>query len=75
MAQTSETKYPTRAKLLADIDEFIAKHKMAPTVFSKLVAKDPTFLMRLRGGTSIGIDRFDEVREAMANYKPEVSAK
>lgn len=75
MNQTSPALLPTRAALLGEIDAFCRKHNMSATRFGTLFSGDTTLLMRIRGGSSIGIDRLDKLRDFMANYRPEDEAK
>jgi len=58
----------TQAELLKAIDEFLARHDMAPTTFGRLSCGDGAALGRLRKGLGITLRRAEQMRQFMSEY-------
>ena len=52
-------------RFLLDIEDYLEKHSMAPSKFSTVVMKSPTFVARLREGVSPTARTMDKVRKWM----------
>ncbi len=64
-----------REELLAEIEAFLAKQKMAPAKFGQKAVGDMGFVLRLRAGRDIRIGTADRARKFMRSYKPSEEAK
>lgn len=61
----------TQAKLISEIERFLAKHDMAPTRFGSLVMADPSFVSDLQHGRDIKTSTVEKVRAFMATFPGE----
>ncbi len=59
-----------RDDLLAEIEAFLAKHKMAAAKFGQEALSDMGFVLRLRAGRDVRISTADRAREFMRTYRP-----
>ena len=57
--------------LLADIDQFLERTDMAPSVFGDRAVKDPNFVRNLRSGREPRFGTTQRVRDFMAQYESE----
>jgi hypothetical protein len=53
-------------KFLEKVEQFIAKHEIAPSTFGRIAMADPSFVFKLRQGRSPSLDVFDKVSALMA---------
>jgi hypothetical protein len=60
--------------LLADIDQFLDRNGMAPSVFGDRAVKDPNFVRNLRSGREPRFGTTQRVRDFMAQYRADASA-
>ena len=59
-----------RAKLLKEIEGFLARHRMAPSTFGRLAMGDPSFMSTLKNNQrGVKIDTVDKLRKWMAGYR------
>lgn len=59
----------TKEALVAEINEFLAKHNMRAADFGKLVMNDLGFVYRLRQGLDPKSSTIDKCRDFMRDYK------
>jgi len=60
--------------LLADIDQFLERSGMRPSVFGDKAVKDPNFVRNLRAGREPRFGTTQRVRDLMAQYQADASA-
>ena len=60
-----------RQKLLAEIEDFIAKSHVAPSKFGVLAMNDSAFVGRLRSGGDVRTETARRVRDFMRDWRPE----
>lgn len=65
----------TKASLLREISRFCRDHDMTESAFSKAVANDGKFVVRLRAGADLTVGKLDEVRAFMASHRAARSRK
>lgn len=63
-----------REILIKEIDTFLKKAKMSPTRFAVDALNDRAFMVRLRNGCNIGVDKLTDAREFMRKWKPPAKA-
>lgn len=56
--------------LLAEVEEFLKRHAMAPTTFGTLAANDMKLVSELRDGRDIRLSTADRIRRFMEEYQP-----
>lgn len=56
--------------LLAEIEDFLKAHDMAPTAFGTLVANDVKLVLELREGRDLRLSMADRIRHFMREYQP-----
>lgn len=56
--------------LLAQIEDFLKLHDMAPTAFGTLVANDVKLVSELREGRDLRLSMADRIRTFMREYVP-----
>lgn len=59
------------AQILAEIEAFMVKHALPPSVFGELSCGDRHVIRNLRSGKSITLRRADQIRAFMAQYRPD----
>lgn len=57
-----------REQLIAEIEAFLAKHRMSPTAFGRLVLNNKAFMIKFRGGADVRTETADKLRAFMASY-------
>lgn len=65
----------TRDKLIADIEAFLKRYKMRPTVFGTLAVNDAKLMSELRAGADLTTKRMDKIRDFMCAYKDKAAAE
>jgi len=60
----------THDDFLAEIDDFLAKHRLSDADFGRRIMNDHKFVPRLRGGASTTLRTADKVRKFMEAYHP-----
>ena len=56
--------------LLAEVEDFLKRHDMAPTTFGTLAANDMKLVSELRDGRDIRLSTADRIRRFMREYTP-----
>lgn len=56
-------------KLLKEVEDFLVKNRVRATPFGIMFANDSAFVIRLREGRKLDMDKAAKLREFMANYK------
>jgi hypothetical protein len=59
----------TRDTLLAEIEAFLARHRMPETTFGKICLNDTAFVSRFRSGSDVRSRTADKLRQFMRDYK------
>lgn len=57
---------------IEEVETFLDKTKMLPTVFGKAAASDGNFVQMLRRGRSPSARKIDEVRKYMNSVRPDI---
>ena len=57
-----------------EIEAYLAESGLTPTVFGRMVLKDPSFVFRLRKGRSCGAKTIDRVRAYISDQRQEMAA-
>ncbi len=57
-----------------EIEAYLVESGLTPTVFGRMVLRDPTFVFRLRKGRSCGTRTIDRVREHIADQRQALAA-
>lgn len=60
----------TREELAKQVEDFLAKHGMAPTTFGVLTTGDRKLVAQLRKGRDVRTETADILREFMRDYRP-----
>lgn len=60
--------------LLQDIEAFLTKHEMGPTVLGHMALNDKHFVKNLREGRRVWPETEEKVRDFMAGYEPAADA-
>ncbi|MGY3615711.1 hypothetical protein [Bradyrhizobium sp. USDA 10063] len=63
------------AAFLAQIEAFLTRTGLPPTVFGKVVLNDPNFVKDLRQGRRPNLDLVEHVEAFMAQFDDEVLSK
>ena len=66
LKHTIQVGMSTRETLLAEINAYLAKHRMSPTAFSVAATGDRTFVRTLAAGRDPKSDTIDRVRAFLA---------
>lgn len=59
-----------REQLLSEIEAFLVKQDMRPTMFGRLASNDTALVSRLRAGANVRLDTADNLRAFMSSYRP-----
>ena len=46
----------TPSEFLTEIEKFLSKHEISPTMFGKILMGDPNFVFELREGRQVSLD-------------------
>lgn len=65
----------TRDRLLAEIEAFLKRHGVRPTVLGQLAVNDAKLVSELRAGADITTARMDKVRSFMREYAEKAAAE
>lgn len=60
----------TNQILLSEIEAFLERHKMAPTVFGVAAVSDGHLVRKLKSGRGITTNKMDRIRDFIRDYKP-----
>jgi hypothetical protein len=64
----------TRDKLLNEIEAFLKRHGVKPTVFGQMAVNDAKLVSELRLGADITTGRMDKVRGFMRDFADKAAA-
>jgi hypothetical protein len=65
----------TTETFLAEVEDFLTRHRMGHSTFSRLATRDKSFVARLRKGSGTNTRTVDHVREWMALYDRTTAAR